>query len=336
MRRSMPRTSLTVAMLLAVARIAGSPGTTELAAPPLAVALHHTLEVSPDWVHLLAFLPGNRLLAASWREARIWDTEAWVCIARLERDGGPGGVIGVSPDGSILLIHTSAGKVEVWDAVSLERRSTLCPLEGSHRPRTAFSPDGLLVAIKTQSHDAEIWDLASGRLVYALPGDTSSLFSLAFSPDGRLLAAGTGRIEGTANACVVRIWDVATGSLVVTVPAPAIANALDLDFAPDGSTLTASGTYGILTFSTATWAQIQDIAGHRAWSHGTAISPDGDLLASAGDEGGVRFWSPESGVLLAEFPLPDKVSAVAFSGDGTLLACAASNGSIYILGLRGR
>ncbi len=332
MRRFMPRSSRTVTMLLAVACMAGSPGTAELPATPLVVALH-ALEISPDWVHLLTFLPGNRLLAASWREARIWNTETWACIALLKRDGGPGGVIGVSPDGSVLLIHTSAGEVEVWDASSLERRSVLCPLEGSHRPRTAFSPDGRLVAIKTRSRDAEIWELASGRLVHVLPGDTSSLFSLAFSPDGRLLAAGTGRIEGTANACVVRIWDVATGSLAVTVPAPAIANALDLDFAPDGSTLTASGTYGILTFSTATWAQIQDIAGHRAWSHGAAISPDGRLLASAGDEGGVRFWSPESGALVAEFPLPDKVSAVAFSSDGALLACATNNGTVCVLAL---
>lgn len=334
MRRPAPRTPLTVTMLLALACIAGSPGTAELSAPPLVVALH-TLEVSPDWVHLLTFLPGDRLLAASWREARIWDTEAWTCIARLERDGGPGGVIGVSPDGSVLLIHTSAGEVEVWDVASLERRSVLCPLDGSHRPRTAFSPDGRLVAVKTRSRDAEVWELASGRLVHALPGDTSSLFSLAFSPDGSLLATGTGRIEGTANACVVRIWDVTTGSLVVTVPAPAIANALDLDFAPDGSTLTASGTYGILTFDTATWTEIQNIAGHRAWSHGAAVSPDGRLLASAGDEGGVRFWDPESGALLTQFPLPDKVSVVAFSGDGSLLACATDNGAIYVLALRG-
>lgn len=334
MRRLVPRTPSAVIMLLAVACIVGSPETTELPVFPLVAALH-SLEVSPDWVHLLTFLPGNRLLAAGWREARIWNTKAWTCVARLERDGGPGGVVGVSPDGSVLLINTSAGEVEVWDAASLERQSTLCLLEGSHRPRTAFSPDGRLVAIKTRSHDAEIWELASGRLLHVLPGDASSLFSLAFSPDGRLLATGTGRIEGTANACVVRIWDVATGFLVVTVPAPAIANALDLDFAPDGSTLTASGTYGILTFSTATWMEVQDIAGHRAWSHGSAISPDGRLLASAGDEGGVRFWDPESGALLAEFPLPDKVSAVAFSGDGALLACATNNGVVYVVTLGG-
>ncbi len=334
MRRRVLRVTLTVGMLLVVACFAGNPGATELSAPLTVVALH-TLEISPDWVHLLTFLPGNRLLAASWREAHIWDTETWSCIACLKRDGGPGGVIGASPDGTILLVHTSAGEVEVWDAVRLERQSTLCPLEGSHRPRTAFSPDGRLVAIKTRSHDAEIWELASGRLVHVLPGDMSSLFSLAFSPDGRLLATGTGRIEGTANACVVRIWDVTTGSLIVTVPAPAIANALDLDFAPDGSTLTASGTYGILTFDTVTWTEIQDIAGHRAWSHGAAISPDGRLLASAGDEGGVRFWDRPSGALLAEFPLPDKVSAVAFSDDGAFLACAANNGLVYVLGLGG-
>lgn len=63
--------------------------------------------------------------------------------------------------------------------------------------------------------------------------------------------------------------------------------------------------------------------------------PYGHLLASAGDEGGVRRWSPESGGLLAEFPLPDKVSVVAFSGDGSLLACATDNGAIYVLALRG-
>ena len=303
------------------------------AAPTPGIQLVATLAVPPDWVHLLAFLPGQRLLAASWSEARVWDTATWACVANLEREGGPGGVIGVSPDGTILLVHTGTGDIEVWDAFTLERRSTLCSLQGSHRPRTAFSPDGRWVAIKTRSHDAEIWDLASGSLLHVFPGDTSTLFSLAFSPDGRFLATGTGRIEGTVNACVVRIWNAQTEELAVTVPAPAIANALDLDFAPDGSTLAASGTYGILVFETATWAEVRDIAGHRAWSHGAPYSPDGRFLASAGDEGGVRLWDAATGALLRESPIPAKVSAVAFSGDGALLACAADNGFVYVLGV---
>jgi WD40 repeat protein len=145
---------------------------------------------------------------------------------------------------------------------------------------------------------------------------------VAFSPDGRLLAAGTGEPQETGE---VIVWDVASGQVrfrhTEKTGVPALA------FAPDGRTL-AIGVYDraarLLDVAT---GRVRRTFPHPREVRTVAFSPDGLTLATACWDRAVRLWDVASGVekrVLAGHT--DRVWTVAFSPDGKLLVSAAGNG----------
>jgi WD40 repeat protein len=142
----------------------------------------------------------------------------------------------------------------------------------------------------------KLWDALSGDLIASLIGHGGRVFSVAFSPNGKILA--TGSRDGT-----VRLWDPSTGKLANTLCPLQLVSALA--FSPDGEKL----AIGTNTFqSVEIWdLELQERTHefHAHWANVTnlAFSPDGEVLASASNDGSVRLWR------LSELPptrsLPD-------------------------------
>jgi len=216
-----------------------------------------------------------------------------------------------SPDGQLLAIGTY--HIYFYDAQTLEQIYVIDSLQWVNS--IAFSPDGTMLASASMGDGVQLWEVGGwGELrILAGSGDTESV---AFSPDGTMLATGTGS--------TVKLWDVASGNELRTLPAGPVRT---VAFSPDGQTLAASaGVAGqeIKLWDVESGSELHTLKGHSNWINSVVFSPDGQTLASGSVDNTVRLWEVASGrQLRALTGHTNQVESVAFSPDGRLLASAS-------------
>jgi WD40 repeat protein len=246
-----------------------------------------------------------------------------------------------SPDGKSLASR-SADTVKIWDLAG-RRELTSFPSDGSDFAAVAFSPDGKTLAENRAGVGAIAWDLASGkeRTTYHYPprpegGSCYSVsygWGLAYSPDGKTLAAGGGN-QGADG--YVTLWDVATGqgTEIGSYPSPVTTVA----YGPDGKTLAAGGMAGTVDLlDPASGRDKVAIPASRAYLAPVAFSPDGRTLATASVERRIKLWDAttgrEQGTLKAHLK---GVFCVAFHPGGRVVASGDAGGTIYLWEVRTR
>src|SRR5262249_30176847 len=144
---------------------------------------------------------GGRKVTA---EVKLWE----VSTGNLKRtvasdrgsDLGPGGSVAFSPDGKILA--AAEGKVKLWNVETAALRRTLIS-ERAGVTALAFSPDGNLLAgadgylvpagqgATQWISEASLWNVQTGKVEQTLTELSPWLRSVAFSPDGKMLATGS-------------------------------------------------------------------------------------------------------------------------------------------------
>jgi WD40 repeat protein len=148
------------------------------------------------------------------------------------------------------------------------------------------------------------------------------LMRVAFSPDGKRLAAG-----GADR--VVHIWDAATGTEVRTLRGHSdVINCVA--FSPDGQRLASCGQDTTVKVWDLDTGRAVTCKGHsdNVWS--VAFSPDGTRLASGSWDKTVRFWDTKTGQQLRpEIRTPARMWGVTFSPDGSRLASAGAQAQIW-------
>jgi WD40 repeat protein len=154
-----------------------------------------------------------------------------------------------------------------------------------------------------------------------LAGHTDAVYALAFSPDGRLLASGSG--DST-----VRVWDTATGELLRTLEL-AGSYVLNVAFRPDGSLIAAAGEFGgILWFDVQTGRRVKRLA-IRGHSSGLAYAPDGATLAACVN-GSPTLFDARTGGQVARFTEGEDGFDVAFLRKGRRLVAGCGQGLVTL------
>ncbi|KAA6410460.1 MAG: hypothetical protein FRX48_05882 [Lasallia pustulata] len=162
-----------------------------------------------------------------------------------------------------------------------------------------------------------------------LEGHSDVVLAVAFSPDGKQLASGSGDTT-------VRIWDAATGATLQTLEGHSHEghshSVFAVAFSPDGKQLASSShDKTVRIWDAATGATLQTLEGHSDSVKAIAFSPDRKQLASGSKDKTVRIWDAATGATLQTLEGHlDLVEAIAFSPDGKQLASGSRDTTVRI------
>ncbi|GAB4146287.1 MAG: hypothetical protein Tsb009_18910 [Planctomycetaceae bacterium] len=153
---------------------------------------------------------------------------------------------------------------------------------------------------------------------------SSTIYSVAFSPDGSLLAS-------CGSDYLVKVWETATGTLAQKFVGHT-RTVRCVSFSPQGNIL-ASSSYDktVKLWNLQTGKLIRTLNGHTNSVRIIAFSPDGKLIASTSSDQTVRIWDVASGKLLKTLKGHHSTTrCVAFSPDGATLASGSSDRTIRL------
>ena len=254
-----------------------------------------TLTSFTTYVDNITFNPkGTQLASISGGNARLWDVEHRRAAGDpLAVENGTLDSVGFSSDGRTVRGTTTGTSVVTWKASTGALASAVWKVFDGTTSLSALSPDGKTLAIDTGTTGLRLYNVQNRKAIGAAlkteTGADASLTTLAFSPDGKVLAAGN-----STNYSVV-LWDVASRRPLGADLLGHTKRVSALAFSADGKTV-ASG-------SDDKTIRLWDVAGHHAIGtplkghtdviNDLAFSADDNLLASAGEDKSVRLWALE-------------------------------------------
>jgi WD40 repeat protein len=162
-------------------------------------------------------------------------------------------------------------------------------------------------------------------LIAVLGNLSNPKYSVAFTPDGRTLAAGCG--NGT-----VMLWDTASGSEIRMLDGHS-GSVSSVAFSPDSRILASgSGDTSVKLWNVESGSEIQTLEGHYDWGvTSVAFSPDGRTLASGSGDTTVKLWDTASGSEIRTLVGHSYVvTSVAFSPDSRTLASSSADRTVKL------
>jgi WD40 repeat protein len=299
--------------------------------------LVRTFEGHTDDVNGVAFYPDGKTLATASddKTVRLWNVETGEEQKTLLKHDRRFLFLVAAQDGAALAVSDSFRDVRVWKKGSKEPITFAL---GSAVHELAISPDGKFLA-----PGPVVWELATEKEA-ELRGAVSRSFCLAFSPNGKRIAAISSAAllnlpgaEGPdwAERKVVGIWDL-DGKLRETLSPPDIRIMRALAYAPNGISIAVSGSDARGKTFVGTW-DVHSGKGHwlpdvpRVEVGPLAFSPNGRLLAGASAAGFVTLWDLRTHKKYATLSGNEATrSGLAFSPDGRWLAAAGSGNTVNL------
>ena len=184
----------------------------------------------------------------------------------------------------------------------------------------AFAADGVLLA-GANDKSAIVWDVEADWNLERTIGNFNDpamlvdrVLALAFNPDGRLLATGSGEPSRSGE---LKLWNPADGSLVRTIPDAHSDTIYSLSFSPDGNHLASSGADRFVkVWEVATGTLARSFEGHTHHVLSVDWKTDGKILATAGADSVIKVWNFNTGDQVRTIQgMSKEVTSIHFVGD---------------------
>lgn len=303
---------------------------------PGSVVLLTDVDISPDGRLGLTAMMNN--------EIALWEVASGAEICRLlghqdmpfagaqfllDTQEGTGAYRVVSGSGD-LFGPSEDNTVRLWQiSTALDTGQVACREIGRFEGHTdrlwdvAASLDGRWVASGSHDGTLRLWDLSSGEGRILLDVSPQAVRSVAFSPDGELLAVGLAKGGSSRPDYAIRLLERATGREIRRLVGHGEVVA-DVAFSPDGGRLLSAGNdSALILWDVAAGTEIRRLLRHTDSVVALAFHPDGRLAVSGSTDASLILWDTVSGEALRHYTGHTKaVLGLAFSPEGDRLFSA--------------
>ena len=255
--------------------------------------------------------------------------------------------IAFTPDGKFIAFSVFRRADENWiELYDLQLRSKRKVFRG-HKPfglnrisSLSFSPKGEFLASASQDKTVKLWNLSTEEEIKSLPHD-NPINAMAISHDGYKIAIGD-------NHGDIKIWNLENQKEEILRTKTNLSSVKSIVFSPDSKTLVTGGE-AINNFVDACYLQFWDLSNRTVNeiysseenSHGDVVnsvtfSPDGQILASAGKDKKIIFWSTNSRRKICPLSFSidsahsDEITSIDFAPKGNYLASAGKDKVVKI------
>lgn len=296
----------------------------------------------------VAFTQDDNLLVSGGSDGvlRVWDVDA--SAAPLEITLAKGTAIqsltksadqrwlAVAIDQSVILYSLSDlqdaynGKLAQAD---LQPQATI--QTGGIVAAASISADGTILATaNTDSNIIQLWSLPEGQKLVELTKVGKAITALAFSPSGNTLAAGSSEkiVYLWSDLSAATLSSLTTDETLIPVKVKGNIDTTALTWSAQANFMMVSGTSSQgMVVNTETNKVRYYLPGATKNLYATAVSPDGSLIATAGEEGLIRIYNSETKKIIATLAgHTSSVTGLLFTASGNRLVSCGEDGTIRL------